>query len=113
MPALDMPCFLVHVADIMISIFGFINAGVKFCAINQAVQLVQLRYIDKLPLNNLLLHILKCIFFGLADLLCFLECFCLISGVDQPELFIKLRGVRAFAANDLKYDFSQIPVHNV
>jgi hypothetical protein len=63
-------------------------------------------------LYQLFFPVVKSFFFFLTCLFCFGESFLFISSGYKPELFIKLRGVIAIAADDLKNDFRQIPLHS-
>ena len=59
--------FFIRQLNIQICIVRFLNPGIKFCPIQKPAQFVEFSHIDKFPLNQFLVFIVKFIFFLLSE----------------------------------------------
>jgi hypothetical protein len=98
--------------DIRIGTRRFFDPRIEFRAVDQVADLIQLADIDKLPLHKLLVLVEEAFLLLAPDAPGLLERFFFLVRRDQSQLFVKLGLVMAVPANDLKRDFSKIPVHN-
>src|SRR5882757_9494967 len=104
--------FFVGELDVPVGIVRLLDPRVYFGAIQQPAQLVELCYIDEFPLNEFLVLVVETVLFLLADDHGFVECLLFVVGYDETELFVKLRCMLPFSADDPENDFAEIPVHS-
>lgn len=103
--------FPVDQPNVVICIVHFRDVRIDLRTITEFTQGIHFRYIDKLPLYQLLLVIVKNVFLPEADLDCFFESVRQIGSVDQTDLFVELRCMCAIAANNLVNDSCSEPIH--
>ena len=100
----DMSRFPIRELNIMIGIIRLVDAGIYFCAVHEPADLIQLGYIDELPLHDLLFVIEETILLFFPNEHGFAECFLFVIGNDQTKLLVKLGGMVAIPADDPEND---------
>jgi hypothetical protein len=90
--------------DVRFGVVGLLDTGVHLGAVEQAAELVELGHVDELPLYELLFVVVEVVLFAQADGRGLFKSLTFVGCRDEAELFVKLRGVVAFAANDPEND---------
>src|SRR5579872_979261 len=97
--------------DVSFGIVRLLDAGIHLRAIEHIVETIQLADIDEFPLDQLSVMVVEPVLFLFPKLNGFRKRLLFVVCCDQAELFVKLRRVPAFTADDLKDDLGKIPVH--
>jgi hypothetical protein len=107
----DMGRLFVGELDKELGVVGLLYPGVEFRAIQQSAQFVQFGNVDELPSDELLFLVVEPFLFFFPEVDGLGEGDLFVGGADQAQLFVELRGVLSFTADDPEYQFAEIPVH--
>lgn len=72
--------------DICFGVVGLLDAAIHLRAVEEAAQAIQFRYIDELPLDELLVVVVEVVLLLTADRQRFFESFVFVPGGYEPEL---------------------------
>ena len=98
----DMLCLPVDQLDIGTRAAGLLDPRIQLGPIDQVADLVQLGYVDELPLDQLLVLVEEGFLFPAPDIPRFDQGFLFFLRGNKPQLFVELGIVVPFPADNLK-----------
>lgn len=107
----DMFRQVIGMIDIRLGVIGLLDPRIHLRTVEQSAEKIEFRDIDEFPLDQLLFVVVEPILFTMADGHGFFEGLFGIMRGDETQLFIELRSVVSFAADDPENDLAEIPVH--